>query len=126
MNFKPILIPDSIFSENQCIKMGISWLGFFNIDNVSIEINDGKYFLTGVDESVSATSGIKLILSSGNFYEAKFYRGGVNSSLGGYSYTYLGCTSIGSNAVGECIPKENKGGWYCKSCSQRTCTKTVT
>ena len=95
-------------------------------DNVSIEINDGKYFLTGVDESAHATSRIKLILSSGNFYEAKFNAGTARSSGGGISCTCSGCTSTGSDSAGECSPKENEDGWYCTDCSQGNCTKTET
>ncbi len=96
-----------------------------SFDNVTIEINDGKYFLTGVDESADATSRIKLILSSGNFYEAKFQGGEVGSSSQGYGCTCSGCTSTGSGSAGECSPKENEDGWYCTSCSQGTCTKTI-
>ena len=94
--------------------------------NVSIEINDGKYFLTGVDESAHATSRIKLILSSGNFYEAKFSAGTARSSWQGYSCTCSGCKSTGPDSAGECSPKENEDGWYCTDCSKGDCAKTIT
>ena len=95
--------------------------------NVFIEINDGNYYLTGVDESAGSTSRIKLVLSSGKFYEAKFKGGTATSpAQGGYSCTCSGCKSTGSNAAKRCSPRENKDGWYCTSCSQGNCVKTVT
>jgi len=40
-----------------------------DFDNVSIELEDSKYFLVGVDDSENATSKIRLVLDSGTFYE---------------------------------------------------------
>ena len=81
----------------EAINTGTSLNLSFN--NVSIEINDGNYFLTGVDESANATSRIKLILSSGNFYEAKFQSDAVGSSSQGHGCTCSGCTSTGSGSA---------------------------
>ena len=98
-----------------------------SFSNVFIEINDGNYYLTGIDESVDATSRIRLVLSSGNFYEAKFTGGTATSpSHGGISCTCSGCKSTGPDAAGECSPKENEAGWYCTSCSLGDCVKTET
>jgi len=96
-----------------------------NYETVNVEIDNGKYYLVGVDKAHSAVSKIRLVLSNNVFYEKSYPGKSPSSGSGGYSCTCSGCTSTGSDHAGECTPKENEGGWYCTDCSQGTCTKSV-
>ena len=97
-----------------------------NYETVNVEIDNGKYYLVGVDTANSAVSKVRLVLSNNVFYE-KSYPGMSPSSLStGYSCTCSGCTSTGSVHAGKCSPKENEDGWYCTDCSQGTCSKSAT
>lgn len=95
-----------------------------NFESINVEIDNGKYYLVGVDKAHSAVSKVRLVLSNHLFYEKSFP--GMSSSVGGYGCTCSGCTSTGPDSAGECSPKENEKGWYCTDCSQGTCSKTVT
>lgn len=96
-----------------------------NFESINVEIDNGKYYLVGVDKTHSAVSAVRLVLSNNVFYE-KSYPGMSQSSSSGESCTCSGCTSTGPDHSGECVAKQNDGGWYCTDCSQGTCTKSVT
>jgi len=97
-----------------------------NYESINVEIDNGKYFLVGVDKAHSEVSAVRLVLSNNVFYEKSYSDMSPSSSSGGQSCTCKGCTSTGTDRTGECSPKENENGWYCTGCSQGTCTKTVT
>ena len=97
-----------------------------SFDTYNIEVDDGKYYLVGVDDSEHATTKIRMVLSSGNFYEMK-YPGESASAPQGTTCTCSGCTSTGPGSIGECEPKgSDLTGWYCTDCSEGTCTKSTT
>jgi len=95
--------------------------------NYSIEMDDDKYYLVGLDSINPAISKVCLILDNGKFYEELYPGSSVKLPPSGTSVTCSGCTSTGPGSIGECEPKGNElTGWYCSACSEGTCVKSVT
>ena len=94
--------------------------------NIVIDQEDSEYYLVARDSLTPASSKIRLVLYSGNFYECKYPGTTTGAPSTGGSVTCSGCTSTGPGSAGECEPKEDGNGWYCTDCSNGTCTKTST
>ena len=89
-----------------------------NFESVAITIDNGRYFLRGVDPGNTAKSSILLEEIGGILYAT-----GDNTSV-----TCSGCQPpAGPSGAGQCEPKESEGkGWYCTTCSSAGCNKVVT
>lgn len=88
-----------------------------SISAIEIVENEQGAFLMGYDYKNKATSMLEISYKNGGFY---------GSYSTGCTVTCSGCTSTGPGSAGECEPAQTNGAkTYCTSCSQGTCTKTV-
>lgn len=94
-----------------------------SISDVVIDFENGIYYLTAKDARSKIAARIQLIMDGGNLYERSY---GMLSAQTGESCTCTGCLSTGPGSADECCPKNGENGWYCTSCSNGECTKTVT
>ncbi len=88
---------------------------------ISIEENKDGMFLYGEDEINNTKSRFDLAMDNNIIY----YPHTNNSRSVGCTTTCSGCTSTRSGSRGECSPIGLGNQTYCSSCSQGTCSKSV-